>query len=353
VRFRRQILRWFDRHGRKDLPWQTDPTPYRVWISEIMLQQTQVVTVMPYFKRFIARFGDVASLAAAPLDEVLHLWSGLGYYARARNLHRAARTIVDAHAGRLPMCLDALRDLPGIGRSTAGAILALAGGQRQPILDGNVKRVLSRYAMIAGWYGERAVEQRLWALSAHLTPQRRVAEYTQAMMDLGATVCTRTQPDCDRCPLRNGCLAKNNGRVGELPTPRPRRSLPVRQTRFLLLDDGAGGVLLERRPPAGIWGGLWSFPEVPEDAEPGQWCREQLQCRIGRVQVWPAQRHSFTHFHLDITPLYARLKTTDLTVLAQDRAVWYNTRSPDHRGLAAPVQRLLTEFGRLSRGDST
>ncbi len=335
------VLQWFDRHGRKDLPWQQNPTPYRVWVSEIMLQQTQVATVIGYFERFVGRFPDVQALADAEPDEVLHLWSGLGYYARARNLHAAARAIRDTHGGRFPDTLDALCALPGVGRSTAGAVLALSRGQRHPILDGNVKRVLARFHAVEGWSGRSAVLARLWELAERYTPDARVAEYTQAMMDLGATVCTRGRPACERCPLSLRCEARRQGRVAEFPAPRPRRELPVRATRMLLLRNADGEVLLQRRPPTGIWGGLWSFPEPEPDADIADWCRRRLGLETDVPDAWPVLRHTFSHFHLDITPVLVRVQNPALCVLEATEGVWYNTRMPDARGLAAPVQRLL------------
>ena len=263
--FAAAVLDWFDRHGRKDLPWKQPPHPYRVWVSEIMLQQTRVQTVLGYFQRFMDRFPDVVSLADAPLDEVLALWSGLGYYARGRNLHAAARRIRDQHGGVFPQHMDTLQALPGIGRSTAGAIAAQAFGQRQAILDGNVKRLLARHDLVEGWPGEGRVQKRLWALAEQRTPRQRVADYTQRVMDLGAIVCTRGKPLCDMCPLQAGCLAKAAKRVHELPTPNPRKTLREVNKAWLVIRDSQGRVLLERRPENGVWGGLWAFPEL--DAE--------------------------------------------------------------------------------------
>jgi len=278
------LLAWFDRHGRKDLPWQRDVTPYRVWVSEIMLQQTQVTTVIPYYQRFMTRFPEVGTLAEAPLDDVLHHWSGLGYYARARNLHRTAVAIQHDHGGYFPREIETMQDLPGIGRSTAAAILALSTGQRHAILDGNVKRVLARYHAVAGWSGQAAVEKELWALAERHTPRARVAHYTQAIMDLGATVCTRARAACYHCPLANGCRAWREDRVHELPTPRPRTARRSRKTTMLILTNDRSEVLLEQRPPSGIWGGLWSLPETtaaPDDETAlVDWCRERLGCRI-------------------------------------------------------------------------
>ncbi len=339
--FAQRVLDWFDAHGRTQLPWQQNPTPYRVWVSEIMLQQTQVATVIPYYQRFMARFPDVAALACAELDEVLRLWAGLGYYARARHLHQAARRVCEQWGGVLPLEIDALQALPGIGRSTAGAILALADGQRQPILDGNVKRLLARFAAVAGWPGQPRVLAVLWALADRYTPALRVAAYTQAMMDLGAQVCTPRRPLCAACPLRESCAAHHQGRVAELPAPRPRRELPVRMTRMLLLQAQPGWVLLEQRPPLGIWGGLWSLPECPLDVDIVAWCQTHLGLRVRLEAPWPVLRHGFSHFYLDITPVPAWVIGPVDQVMEGAARVWYNSRRRDERGVAAPVQRLL------------
>jgi len=309
-----------------------------------MLQQTQVATVIPYFERFMARFPDVHALAEAPLDEVLHHWSGLGYYARARNLHRAARTISEDLGGAFPGDLDAMQALPGVGRSTAGAVLSLAAGQRQTILDGNVKRVLARYCAVPGWPGDGPVLRRLWELAEAFTPARRVADYNQAMMDLGATLCTRSRPACNDCPLRGDCGARGLGRVEDFPGKRPRKTLPLRSVRMLLVRDPDGAVLLERRQASGLWGGLWSLPEIAIDADPLGWCEAALQqqARIGRTLA--GRRHSFSHFHLDIEPLEILLNNPTCGVLEGGSRLWYNARSPDNLGLAAPVARLLEEI---------
>ena len=354
--FSAALLAWFDRHGRKDLPWQVDPTPYRVWVSEIMLQQTQVATVIPYYQRFMASFPHVERLAAAPLDEVLQHWAGLGYYARARNLHRSARIIQQEHQGTFPDTLDGLQALPGIGRSTAAAILALSGGQRHAILDGNVKRVLSRFHAIDGWPGAPRVTRALWALAEGHTPRRRVADYTQAIMDLGATLCTRARPRCQDCPLAGGCQARLQNRVADYPAPRPRRDKPGKATTMLILTNGAGEVLLEKRPPTGIWGGLWSLPEYPREAPDPEavraWCRQELGCEIEIRAQWPAVRHSFTHFHLTITPLLAHSLRRVSGIMEGERRVWYNVAQFQHRALAAPVKRLLEEL-HTRQGETT
>lgn len=337
--FAARLLAWHARHGRHDLPWQRRRTAYRVWISEIMLQQTQVATVIPYYRRFLARFPGVRALAEASLDEVLHLWTGLGYYARARNLHQAAQAIHDRHGGRFPKDFAAVAALPGIGRSTAGAILALAFEQRHPILDGNAKRVLARHGAVKGRPGERRVEQKLWALAEKRTPARHVADYTQAIMDLGATLCTRARPRCGDCPVAGDCRAHALGRETDFPSMRPTRELPVRRTRMLLVrQDGA--VLLERRPPAGLWGGLWGFPEIAADADPDAWCRRRFGTTPRTVQPRPLLRHTFSHFHLDIEPVEIALAGT---AAVRDEGVgrWQPLGETPRLGLAAPVKRLL------------
>ncbi|MEJ2397130.1 MAG: A/G-specific adenine glycosylase [Gammaproteobacteria bacterium] len=333
------LLRWFDQHGRHDLPWQHPRDGYRVWVTEIMLQHTQVTTVIPYFTRFMQAFPDVQALADAALDDVLHHWTGLGYYARARNLHRAAQQVRDQHGAQFPREFNALIALPGIGRSTAGAILAQAFDQRYPILDGNVKRVLTRLHAIAGWPGEKAVENRLWTIAEAHTPSRRVADYTQAIMDLGATVCRRSKPACDTCPLQARCEACASATVAEFPGKKPRKALPVRSTCMLLLLDDERNVLLEQRPASGIWGGLWSFPECPPDSDPQQWSREHLQLELQALRSLPTLRHTFSHFHLDITPVLARAVSAG--IMDSPRHIWYNSSRSAARGFPAPVKQLL------------
>lgn len=332
-----RILAWYDRHGRKDLPWQQNPTPYRVWVSEIMLQQTQVTTVIPYYERFMQRFPDVRALADAAEDDVLHHWSGLGYYARARNLQKAARIIRDEYAGEFPAEFEAVASLPGIGRSTAGAILSLALNQRHAILDGNVKRVLSRHAGIEGWPGTSSVEKALWSCAEERTPSRRVANYNQAMMDLGATLCTRTRPACAICPVAGDCVARIENRQHELPGRKPRKETPLRRTEMLLLELN-GAVLLEKRPPAGIWGGLWSFPECDDHRE---WLREQ-GIEALEVTALPEVTHVFSHFRLDIRPLRVVLRKPP--ALSNDReTVWYHAGREEALGFAAPVKSILEQ----------
>lgn len=338
--FARRLLAWHAEHGRHTLPWQRDPTPYRVWVSEIMLQQTQVSTVVPYFERFMARFPKVAILAAAPLDEVLHHWSGLGYYARARNLHRAAEILAGTYGGEFPATLEEVIALPGIGRSTAGAILALSRGLRHPILDGNVKRVLARGFAVEGWPDAPHVQKTLWALAETLTPLEGVAAYTQAIMDLGATLCTRSRPACERCPVATLCVARQLSKVENYPAPRPRKPLPERRTRFMVLRDPAGRWLLERRPARGIWGGLWSFPEAQTSDSMEDWCTARgLALRTPPTPL-PLVVHTFTHFRLTIEPWCAEV-TTAPRVRDGDDVHWYDPGNPVALGLAAPVSRLL------------
>jgi A/G-specific adenine glycosylase len=332
------LLAWFDRAGRKHLPWQQDPTPYRVWVSEIMLQQTQVATVIGYYERFMQRFPDVRALAAAPVDEVLHLWTGLGYYARARNLHRAAQLIVAEHGGEFPQTIEAAQALPGIGRSTAGAILALSRSQRHPILDGNVKRVLARYFGIEGFPGEREVEKTLWSLADDCTPTERVAHYTQAIMDLGATLCVRSRPLCAACPLTEHCVARIEGRQSALPTPRPKKIRPQRTAYVAIMVRDDGAVLLERRPPAGIWGGLWTLPQFDEREAAQAWISQRATG--DRASAMPPYAHSFTHFDLTLHPLLVR--GAAVTALAgDDRYCWYEPRQPARIGLAKPAVELI------------
>lgn len=338
--FSQPILAWFAVHGRKTLPWQHNPTPYRVWISEVMLQQTQVATVIPYFLRFMASFPTVQALAAASDDAVLHHWSGLGYYSRARNLHRAAQLVCEVHAGQFPTSLEGLESLPGIGRSTAGAILSLGVGKRGVILDGNVKRVLARSHAIAGWPGESAVQKRLWQLAEQLTPTEEFGAYTQAMMDLGATLCTRSKPRCPVCPLNSRCLALAQDSISAYPGSKPRKTTPKREARLLLLQDERGAVFLEKRPASGIWGGLWSLPECPEQAEPVDWCAQQYGFEVELNGELTPFSHTFSHFQLLIRPITARVRAIRHL---QDGAGqhWYLAGEAKALGLPAPISKLL------------
>jgi A/G-specific adenine glycosylase len=342
------LLDWFDREGRKDLPWQRDPTPYRVWVSEIMLQQTRVAVVIPYFERFLGRLPTLTRLAEAPDDLVLALWSGLGYYARARNLHRAARLIQDRHGGRFPTDIAAVQALPGIGRSTAGAILSLALGQRHPILDGNVKRVLARRFGIDGWPGQAPVLARLWRLAEEHTPGARVRHYNQAMMDLGATLCTRSAPACGRCPLADACVARLSERQSELPQARPGRVLPRRETLMILARNAQGEILLERRPPAGVWGGLWSLPETTAGSDPADWCRERLGRSPSRVEMLTPRRHTFSHFVLDIRVAALWVFDPQPGVADGSARCWMSFQSIADLGIPAPVRSVIQAASRLT-----
>ena len=346
--FSAALIHWHKSHGRHDLPWQNTTDPYRVWLSEIMLQQTQVAAVTPYYARFLARFAQLADLAAAPVDEVMRLWSGLGYYARARNLHRCAQSVMRDHGGHFPQHPLALAALPGIGRSTANAIATFCFAAHAPILDGNVKRVLCRAFGIAGFPGERAVEQRLWALAAELMPAHEGARYIQAQMDLGTAVCTRSKPRCEHCPLAATCVARATGQQATLPQPRPRRIIPERSARLLVLQDRAGRVLLEQRPPAGIWGGLLSLPELPAQRDVAEFVANVLGLKL--ITVSPARPagstlgvstfvHTFTHFRLHITPLLCAVESSE--TMQEPTRQWFTSDELCGAALPAPVRRIL------------
>lgn len=389
-----RVLDWFDDHGRKHLPWQQNPMPYRVWVSEIMLQQTQVATVIPYYERFMQRFPDLETLADAPIDDVLAHWSGLGYYARCRNLHKLAQTVRTADGAELPTTLDELVALPGIGRSTAGAILSLALGQPEPILDGNVKRVLARCFSVAGWPGKSAVLDELWGLSERLTPVLRTGEFNQAMMDLGATLCTRSRPACERCPLADRCRGLASGDPAAFPGKKPKVVKPVKSTVMLLLrrvgrkesgarDSEGGEILMQRRPPSGIWGGLWSLPEVfsieddlggwlmasgleaiadthacePEaailDTHKSESTEDKADTHKSELSARSREsisaesvakfRHTFSHYHLEVDVRSLQVQETDRRILESDELVWYNGGDLPG-GLPAPVTKLLKDL---------
>ena len=358
--FAHSVLQWYEKFGRKNLPWQQNKTLYGVWLSEVMLQQTQVSTVIPYFERFIKTFPNVTALANASQDEVLHLWTGLGYYARARNLHQAAQTIRDEYQGEFPTQFEQVWALTGVGRSTAGAILSSVQNQPYPILDGNVKRVLSRYFAVEGWSGEKKVENQLWQLSEQVTPTTRVAEFNQAMMDIGSAICTRTKPKCDLCPLSNDCLANKLEKWAEFPGKKPKKSLPEKQSYFLILSY-QGKVWLEQRESKGLWGGLYCFPQFDDKQTLLNFLNEQ---GITEYQEWVAFRHTFSHFHLDIHPIYVEVdrKSEDgdrsdwkklsekgkesQSGLLSAVKYWYDPTSPEQIGLAQPVKNLLTQFVR-------
>lgn len=340
--FATSVLAWFDQHGRKGLPWQQNITPYRVWLSEIMLQQTQVETVIPYYQKFTSRFNEIEALAAAEIDEVLHLWTGLGYYARARNLHSCAKTLCDQYNGKFPKTLEELKALPGIGPSTAAAIASIAFGQAHAILDGNVKRVLARYHAVGGWPAQTKTQNLLWQKAHAHMPQTRCRDYTQAIMDLGATVCTRSSPKCTSCPLTKGCAALAQDRIKEFPGKKPKKTLPVRDTQMLLIKNDSGDILLELRPPQGIWGGLWSLPELEYQEDAAQYCQARFNCEV-KTEQWPTVVHIFSHFKLNIHPQVVELTRQNQQIHAKDTELWFTLQAPQTLGLAAPVKKLLDQ----------
>lgn len=354
--FAKAVLAWFAQYGRKHLPWQQNKTLYGVWLSEVMLQQTQVATVIPYFERFIERFPTVTDLADAHIDEVLHLWTGLGYYARARNLHKAAQQIRDQFNGEFPTDFDDVLALSGVGRSTAGAILSSVLNAPHPILDGNVKRVLSRAFAVEGWSGEKSVENTLWQLTASVTPNRQVADFNQAMMDLGAMVCTRSKPKCSLCLLANLCEANRLEAWDKFPVKKTKKILPERQAYFLIIKAG-NKILLEQREAKGLWGGLYVFPQF-ENTEELKRSLSERNLQVSQQLI--AFRHTFSHFHLDITPILVDL---DLQKNPQNQPLvvqencgnyrlsvsstanyWYDLQLPSEIGLATPVKRILDEL---------
>ncbi len=337
--FSRRLIAWHKQHGRHDLPWQRARDPYRVWLSEIMLQQTQVATVIPYYQRFLARFPELPELAAAPVTEVMALWSGLGYYARARNLHAAARAVMRDHGGRFPQDPGIIGQLPGIGRSTANAIAVFCFGAALPILDGNVKRVLCRHFGLAGFPGQPSVDKALWRIAESVLPRRAVSTYIQAQMDLGATLCTRSKPRCSVCPLADSCVALSENRVLQLPETKSRKPLPSRETRVLILTE-AGRVLLQHRPPSGIWGGLLSLPELPGDAEPAAYAASVLGCEVDGFIALSPLRHTFTHFRLTLRPFLGRAHLLPLVADSADR-YWLARHELATAALPAPIRSLL------------
>jgi len=341
--FSSNILTWYKKHGRHGLPWQQNKSLYRVWISEIMLQQTQVATVIPYYQTFMQSFPDLLSLAGASEEAVMSHWAGLGYYSRARNLHKAAKIIIDEHNGRFPEIYETVLTLPGIGPSTAAAVLAQALNQSHTILDGNVKRVLARYHAIEGWPGQRQIEQSLWQKAKSHTPDQQVADYTQAIMDMGATVCTRAKPKCEECPLSGTCLALEQGKVGELPTKRPKKTIPVRQKRFLFIVSDKKRVLMEKRPSSGIWGGLWSLPELALDEDIKQMCQQQWGLSVETVVNQPVFRHTFSHFHLDITPCLIRVSPA-ITQAVNDGTKFQWCDFDTQLAVSTPVRHILNDL---------
>lgn len=339
-----QLLAWFDRHGRKNLPWQQDISPYRVWVSEIMLQQTQVQTVIPYYHRFMQAMPSVQDLAAASEDAVLHLWTGLGYYSRARNLRKTAQIICAEFSGEFPNDVERMSELPGIGPSTAGAIVSIAFQRRAAILDGNVKRVLARFHAVAGYPGEAAVAKELWEYAELHTPTVRIADYTQAIMDLGATLCTRSKPACGLCPLEAECQANRLGQAAQFPGKKPKKILPVKRTQMLIISGPAQEILLEKRPATGIWAGLWIFPQLDAALDPVAYCADTLQLNVELQERWSEYRHTFSHYHLDIEPVRLQLRTVPHAIMEAGRHLWYNLGAPAEIGLAAPVAKLLQKL---------
>ena len=340
--FSARLIAWQNKAGRHDLPWQNTTDPYRVWLSEIMLQQTQVATVIPYYRRFLARFPTLADLAAAPVEDVMPYWAGLGYYARARNLHACAQAVVANHGGVFPADPALITELPGIGRSTANAIAAFCFSAQVPILDGNVKRVLARCYGIEGFPGTQSVEKEMWALAESLLPGTEAGTYIQAQMDLGATVCTRSKPRCGNCPLAEICVAQRNDRQAELPVRKPKKAVPERSAHYLVIVDADGRVLLEQRPASGIWGGLLCLPELTEDDDAGQ---RLLHLGLPAIDAWqtlPALQHSFTHFKLELVPLLGRVKRFP-EATGETGLQFLPIHALETAALPAPIKRLLQE----------
>jgi A/G-specific adenine glycosylase len=340
--FSEHLLHWFDQHGRHDLPWQHPRSPYRVWLSEIMLQQTQVKTVIPYFENFMQAFPSLPQLANAHLDEVIRLWAGLGYYTRAKNLHRTAKQCVDLHGGQLPDNFDALIALPGIGRSTAGAILSQAYGQTFAIVDGNVRRTLARVYGLEGWPGLPAVDKQCWALAEKNLPQTRLADYTQAIMDFGATLCTRSKPNCSQCPLQDDCYAFQHARVDQLPAKKPSKAIPLRETHMLILVSGNNEVLLQRRPDKGVWSGMWSLPEAKNSSEHATFLLSHTkQQNFGDAEELDSFEHVFSHYRLLITPFLWQSLTARSTIHDNDQHRWQPLNDMDNVGLPAPIKKIM------------
>ena len=339
--FTKNLLHWFQKSGRHDLPWQQNPTPYRVWISEIMLQQTQVITVIKYYQRFIDKFSSIRLLSEANLDEVLSLWSGLGYYARARNIHRCAQTIMELYQGAFPTRLDLLSTLPGIGRSTAGAILSFSMNIRAPILDGNVKRVLTRFYAIEGSPTQSDISEQLWELTDQLTPKNHFSEYNQAIMDLGATICTRSKPHCLACPVRTGCQAYAQKRQQDFPYKKKKPPKPQKIIKMLLIKNSSQQIFLQKRPSIGIWGGLWSFPECDPNEDVRQWCYQHFNCEIVEQNSLKSFTHAFTHFNLIIHPVEILIGTVAPMIMEDCQAIWYHLDSALPGGIPSPIAKLF------------
>ena len=341
--FAARVLQWAKKHGRTQLPWQENKSAYRVWVSEIMLQQTQVETVTPYFEKFMHQFPTINTLASASQDQVLHYWSGLGYYARARNLHKAAKLIHEDFQGEFPEEIKEVVALPGIGRSTAAAILSLSFDQPHAILDGNVKRVLARHQAIEGWPGNAKVEKQLWAIAEQLTPTENNALYTQSMMDLGATICKRAKPECPQCPVNEDCIALAENRQQELPHKKPKKAIPSKHTVMLAVINPKSGLLMQRRPNHGIWGGLWSLPEFDCEKSAVDWCLRTFRASPSSQQRLASFTHTFSHFRLKITPLAIEYDNPSHWVMEGEDWVWYKNGS-SQAGFAAPVEQLIKQL---------
>ena len=340
--FSQNIITWYHQHGRKSLPWQQNRTPYRVWVSEIMLQQTQVTTVIDYYQRFMARFPTVNDLAGAPIDDVLKLWTGLGYYARARNLHKAAQMVVEQYGGEFPTCIDEIQTLPGIGRSTGAAILSLALNQPHPILDGNVKRIIARCFMVEGWYGQAKVLKHMWQLVEKLSPVTDIQPYNQALMDIGSAICTRSKPNCNDCPVNEFCMANIENKTAEYPHKKPKKDKPVKSQWWpLIIKDGK--VLLNQRPPSGIWGGLYSFSDFENEQQLKNYCSEN-HIVAKHYNVLEPMTHIFTHFQLDIQPVLIELDehTCLDNVAASNQEIWHPIAQEPQFGVPTPVVKLLS-----------
>lgn len=345
--FSEQVLNWFKDHGRKHLPWQQNKTPYRVWVSEIMLQQTQVSTVIPYYEKFMTSFPNVDSLAKATQDDVLAHWTGLGYYARGRNLHACAQKVVNDYNGIFPKTVEELEKLPGIGRSTAGAIISLSSNKYAVILDGNVKRVLARFHGVEGWPGKTSVLNHLWEYATEHTSEKSCANYNQAMMDIGATLCTRSRPKCESCPLQDLCYAFAHHRQADFPGKKPKKVLPVKAVHWLLFYNEQQQWWLEQRPPTGIWGGLWCAPEFTIEKTPEASAEELCQQHYGtikNIESLDAFRHTFSHYHLDINPHIIQLKAPKLNVNENTAADWFSLKDIEQIGIAAPLKKLMKQL---------
>lgn len=342
--FAPRVLAWFDEHGRKSLPWQESKTPYRVWISEIMLQQTQVTTVIPYYQKFMTSFPTVETLADAEQDDVLAHWSGLGYYARARNMHKAAKMLVDEFDSEFPQTVEGVCELPGIGRSTAAAILSISRGVQAAILDGNVKRVLARFHAIPTWPGDKKTENAMWDLAEHYMPNTRCGDYTQAMMDLGATLCTRSKPQCLLCPLERDCQGRLSQDPTQFPIRKPKKAVkPEKSVQLLVLNNPQGQLLLEKRPSTGIWGGLWSLPELASEESIVLHVEQRFATQVHTVMPLSPFRHTFSHYHLDIAPSQIQLSAMTL-VMEENKYQWFSLQDALAQGLPAPVRSILEQI---------